>query len=84
MYVCVCNGIRERDIRRAVLEDGARTPLDVFRACGASPQCRMCVPDIRRLVEDVLAETVALGQVCALARSETPAPPVAEVARKAS
>ncbi len=84
MYVCNCNGIRERDIRRAVLEDGARTPRDVFRACGAEPQCRMCIPDIRRLVEDVLAETVALGQVCALARVEAPALPAAEVARKAS
>jgi bacterioferritin-associated ferredoxin len=84
MYVCVCNAIREKDIRRAVLEEGARTPLDVFRACGAQPQCRMCVPDIRRLVEDVLAETVALGQVCALARPDAPSLPATEMARKAS
>lgn len=84
MYVCVCNAIRESDIRRCVTEQGARSPMDVFRAMGASPQCRMCIPDIRRLVADVLLETQALGQVCALERAEPALPAAAVLERIAS
>jgi len=72
MYVCVCNAIRESDIRACVTDKGARTPMEVFRAMGASPQCRMCIPDIRRLVQDVLRETEALEQACALAHCGPP------------
>jgi bacterioferritin-associated ferredoxin len=68
MYVCVCNAIRESDIRRCVTDKGARTPMEVFRAMGASPQCRMCIPDIRQLVQDVLRETSALEQAIAAVR----------------
>jgi len=84
MYVCVCNAIRESDIRRCVTDQGARSPMDVFRAMGASPQCRMCIPDIRRLVVEVLQETQAMGQVCALERAEPPMLPEAAVERIAS
>ncbi len=67
MYVCVCNAIRESDIRRCVTDKGARTPGEVFRAMGAEPQCRMCIPDIRRLVQDVLLETAAFERAIAAA-----------------
>ena len=50
MYVCNCNGIRERDVALAV-EDGADRPAQVFRRCQARPQCAKCVPDMWREIE---------------------------------
>ncbi len=52
MYVCNCNGIRERDARSAI-DAGARRPADVFRHCGAAPKCAKCVCDIRRMIGTV-------------------------------
>lgn len=49
MYVCNCNGIRERDVHEA-LETGAARPADVFRHCNAAPQCAKCICDVRRMI----------------------------------
>jgi bacterioferritin-associated ferredoxin len=51
VYVCNCNGIRERDAYAAI-QAGATRPAHVFRHCQASPQCAKCVCDMRRMIED--------------------------------
>ena len=50
MYVCNCNGIRERDVQQAI-EAGAQKPLDVFRHCQAAAQCAKCVCDMRCMIQ---------------------------------
>ena len=50
MYVCNCNGIRERQVRAAV-EAGARRPADIFKACGAKPRCARCVCDMQEFLQ---------------------------------
>lgn len=50
MYVCNCNGIREREVRAAI-EAGASRPVDVFRARQCQPQCAKCVCDMRDMIE---------------------------------
>jgi bacterioferritin-associated ferredoxin len=50
MYVCNCNGIRERDVHQAI-EAGAERPADVFRHCQGAAQCAKCVCDMRRLIQ---------------------------------
>ena len=50
MYVCNCNGIRERDAHKAI-EHGASRPADIFRHCQSRPQCAKCVCDMRRMIE---------------------------------
>lgn len=50
MYVCNCNGIRERQVRAAI-EAGAAKPADVFRAHGCKPQCARCVCEMREMIE---------------------------------
>jgi len=57
LYVCNCNGIRERDVRAAI-EQGASRPADVFRHAGAKPQCAKCVCDMRCMIQE---QTVALS-----------------------
>jgi len=51
VYVCNCNGIRERDARAAIAA-GAVKPAEIFRHCQAKPQCAKCVCDMRRMVQD--------------------------------
>jgi len=51
LYVCNCNGLRERDVRAAI-DQGARRPADVFRAHDAAPQCAKCVCDMRCMIND--------------------------------
>jgi len=50
VYVCNCNGIRERDVRAAI-DEGAVKPSEVFRRCGSRPQCARCVLDMRRMID---------------------------------
>jgi bacterioferritin-associated ferredoxin len=50
MYVCNCNGIRERQVRAAI-DAGARRPADVFRHCQTEPQCAKCVCDMRQMIQ---------------------------------
>ncbi len=50
MYVCNCNGIRERDVQQAI-EAGASKPVDVFRHCQGAAQCAKCVCDMRCMIQ---------------------------------
>jgi bacterioferritin-associated ferredoxin len=50
VYLCNCNGIRERDARAAI-EAGASRPAEIFRHCQSAPRCAKCVCDMRRLIE---------------------------------
>ncbi len=50
MYVCVCNGIREKQVRKAVNE-GASTVGRVFKAHGCKADCAQCVNCMRDVIE---------------------------------
>jgi bacterioferritin-associated ferredoxin len=50
VYVCNCNGIREREVRAAI-DQGAARPADVFRHCQSRPRCAKCVCDMRLMIE---------------------------------
>jgi len=49
VYVCNCNGIRERDVRAAI-DAGAARPAEIFKRCDAAPQCARCVCDMRQML----------------------------------
>ena len=51
MYVCNCNGIREREARAAI-EAGASRPAEVFRHCAVKPQCAKCVCEIKTMIDE--------------------------------
>lgn len=51
MYVCVCNGLRERDIHEAV-DSGSVSSLSAFyREKGIQPCCAKCVPDVKKHID---------------------------------
>jgi bacterioferritin-associated ferredoxin len=51
MYVCNCNGIRERQVRAAIA-DGASRPAQIFKACDCNAQCARCVSDMRKMLDE--------------------------------
>lgn len=50
LYVCNCNGIRERDVLEAI-EAGACRPSEVFRSAECRPQCARCVCDVQDMIK---------------------------------
>ncbi|MDP8916315.1 MAG: (2Fe-2S)-binding protein [Pseudomonadota bacterium] len=50
MYICNCNGLRQRDARAAI-EAGAGRPVDIFRHHGCAAQCAKCVCDMRQMID---------------------------------
>ena len=59
MYVCNCNGIREREAR-ALIAAGASRPAEVFKARGCTPKCAKCVCDLRSMITAARAASSAL------------------------
>jgi bacterioferritin-associated ferredoxin len=51
VYVCNCNGIREREARAAI-DMGAATPAQIFRYRQCTPKCARCVCDMRRMIQE--------------------------------
>ncbi len=58
MYVCLCNGITERDIRQAATA-GCRSMAELTMRTGCGAGCGSCIETASRLLE----ETVAEGEV---------------------
>ena len=49
MVVCVCNAIRESEVRCAA-RDGARSPGKAYASLGKRLQCGQCVPFARTII----------------------------------
>jgi bacterioferritin-associated ferredoxin len=50
MYVCLCNGVTERDIHDAI-QEGASSVEEVAYCTGAGTRCGSCVHAVAVLVE---------------------------------
>jgi bacterioferritin-associated ferredoxin len=50
MVVCVCNAIREREIRSAV-RAGATCPRSAYQALGRQPKCGQCLSFARSVID---------------------------------
>jgi bacterioferritin-associated ferredoxin len=49
MVVCVCNAIREKDVRAAA-RSGASCPRSAYATLGRRPRCGQCVPYAREFI----------------------------------
>lgn len=54
MYVCICNGVTDQDIRRAA-EAGCRTMAELTMRTGAGATCGSCVDMATALLEETRA-----------------------------
>jgi len=56
MYVCLCKGITDSQIRAAI-EDGATSVRDVRNSLGVASQCGKCGILAREIVRETLLES---------------------------
>lgn len=49
MVVCVCNAIREKDVRAAARQ-GARCPRSAYASLGRRFRCGQCVPFAKEII----------------------------------
>jgi len=49
MIVCVCNALREKDVRGAA-RGGNGCPIAAYRALGRKPRCGQCLPFAREIL----------------------------------
>ena len=49
MYICICNAIREPDLRSAALHCAGDAER-VYASLGKSPQCRQCLDEAEEIV----------------------------------
>jgi len=60
MYICICNGITERQIIQAA-EHGARSGEDLERGLGVGVTCGCCRTCARELLAETLSRIVQSG-----------------------
>ena len=53
MYVCLCNGITDRQFCAHAGNENC-TVSTVYRSLGARPKCGKCVPYVRQLVRQLI------------------------------
>jgi bacterioferritin-associated ferredoxin len=54
MWICLCKGVNDRQIRAAI-NAGARSPEEIAARCRAATGCGGCLPEVCRLLADHLA-----------------------------
>ncbi|MEP3225795.1 MAG: (2Fe-2S)-binding protein [Parasphingorhabdus sp.] len=54
MVVCVCNAIKEKDLRAAV-RSGSKEPCEVYAQLGRKPKCGQCLSFARTIIENEVA-----------------------------
>lgn len=52
MYVCNCNGIRERQLLEAA-ESGARQPCEVFLQNKCAAKCGRCIEEMKTFLTGI-------------------------------
>lgn len=56
MYVCICNGHAERDIRKAAAS-GLRCPKAIYASLGKPPRCGRCLTLATEIIESEQGNT---------------------------
>lgn len=51
MYVCICNALRESEIREAARR-GVTTADDAYQSYGCSPVCADCPVHLQRILDE--------------------------------
>lgn len=51
MYVCLCQGVTDRDIDQAI-DEGASTVEEIAYCTRAGTRCGSCIPTIRAMLDE--------------------------------
>lgn len=67
MYVCLCKGVTDHQIRKSVLSHDVSSLRDLRRCLGACDQCGKCATEAKRLINETVCERSELEQMGNLA-----------------
>jgi bacterioferritin-associated ferredoxin len=71
MYVCLCHGLNDRQVRSAIEDGGAESAAAVYRHFACAPRCGRCVPFVRDMVKaarnELLGDESGCGRDCVCA-----------------
>ncbi|UAB79042.1 (2Fe-2S)-binding protein [Erythrobacter sp. SCSIO 43205] len=59
MYTCICNAIRETDLRAAAVQSGGDAET-VYATLGKRPNCGQCLEKAQKLIEEERALIASL------------------------
>lgn len=59
MYVCLCHGITDREIRKQCAAAPRCSVAEIYSARGVAPKCGKCVAMVRDLVTDARQQSPA-------------------------
>lgn len=62
MYVCLCNGVTEREIRQTAVS-GCRSVAELTMRTGCGAGCGSCLPTAGQLLEECRAAACAQAEV---------------------
>jgi bacterioferritin-associated ferredoxin len=60
MYVCLCNGLTDRQVR-AVAQATGCSPAGVHRCLGVRMQCGKCLPMMREILREPVRDAMGPG-----------------------
>ncbi len=55
MYVCLCNGVSEANIKRLV-DEGHHTMREIQKKCKAGNDCGQCLFELKRVVDETCSK----------------------------
>lgn len=71
MIVCSCNVFSDHQVRDAVANATVRSPGEVYRCLGCSPQCGRCARTIRAILDQVQGSCAECPAECPAASLST-------------
>ena len=75
MIVCSCNVLSDAQIRTTIAGESAvpRTPGQVYRCMGCSPQCGRCARTIKAMLDDIRGLSRPAEPACGVCPAACPA-----------
>ena len=56
MYICLCNGIRDRELR-ALAKQGVQRVSEAYEALGNHPKCGACLQSAQEVIDETMGKT---------------------------
>lgn len=63
MYVCLCNAVTDKAIRRAVEEEGVGNMRELRRSLGVANQCGKCTQVAQQIVDETIIDSTLFKEV---------------------
>lgn len=64
MYVCLCHGITDKAIKKAVREEGVGTTRELRSALGVGSQCGRCIQMAQDIIDSTIIDDSMFKEVC--------------------